>query len=103
MTRHEPLKNYLHKIKKVRTLTCADGLEVKRHLKNQFTEGMYWSNYGLRHQGWNIDHIVAVSSLKKSINKNGRVNEKMLDKIEICNLSNLHLMRKNENSSKGGI
>jgi len=66
---------------------------------------MCWSNYGLKHQGWNIDHVIPVSSLKKSIYKNGKVDEKMLDEMleEICNLQNLRPMWKNENSSKGGI
>jgi len=30
--------------------------KLKRHLEEQFTEGMTWDNYGIR--GWHIDHII---------------------------------------------
>lgn len=33
---------------------------LKKHLENQFTDGMNWDNYGK----WHIDHIIPVSSAK---------------------------------------
>jgi hypothetical protein len=29
---------------------------VKKHIENQFKDGMSWENYG--HSGWHIDHII---------------------------------------------
>eukprot|EP01022_Parablepharisma_sp_SALTPOND_P019063 TRINITY_DN3202_c0_g1_i22.p1 TRINITY_DN3202_c0_g1~~TRINITY_DN3202_c0_g1_i22.p1 ORF type:complete len:1793 (-),score=169.60 TRINITY_DN3202_c0_g1_i22:6035-11413(-) len=104
LSKHEPLKPYLHKIKEVRNLTGLDGEGLKNHLECQFVEGMHWGNYGLKHAGWNIDHIIPVSSLKRAIRKDESVNEEELDKIlaEVCNYKNLRPMWKAENSAKGG-
>lgn len=34
--------------------------QLKKHLEDKFTEGMSWSNYGLK--GWHIDHIKPCAS-----------------------------------------
>ena len=36
--------------------------ELKEHLEKQFVEGMCWDNHSL--EGWNIDHIIPLSSAK---------------------------------------
>jgi hypothetical protein len=36
--------------------------EAKKHLENQFREGMSWDNYGLK--GWHIDHIIPLCVAK---------------------------------------
>jgi len=37
---------------------------LRRHLENQFIEGMTWDNYGLH--GWHIDHIIPLSYFSHS-------------------------------------
>ena len=37
-------------------------IELKKHIENQFTEGMSWDNYG----EWHIDHIRPISSFDKN-------------------------------------
>lgn len=36
--------------------------EAKKHVENQFKEGMSWSNHGIN--TWHIDHIIPISSAK---------------------------------------
>ncbi len=105
MSNHKELKPYLHKLKEVRAMIGTNGEGMKAHLEAQFTEGMCWNNYGLLHQGWNIDHTVPVSKLKKAIRADGTVDEDSLDTIlrEVCHYTNMAPMWKRENSAKGGI
>jgi hypothetical protein len=37
--------------------------EFKKHIENQFTEGMNWDNYGNKIEtDWSIDHIIPIST-----------------------------------------
>lgn len=105
MRKREELKPYISKIKNVKELTHATNEELEAHLTKQFSEGMSWSNYGLKHQGWNMDHVLPVSKLKMAIKGNGKVDEEALERImaEICDYRNLRPMWKKENSAKGGV
>lgn len=62
--------------------------ELKIYIENKFQEGMNWDNYGKG--GWDIDHIVPLSSAK---------NEKEL--IKLCRYTNLQPLWHLENLSKG--
>lgn len=42
----------------IRDLGCTIE-ELKKHLEDQFVEGMSWDNHGLH--GWHIDHIIPLS------------------------------------------
>jgi hypothetical protein len=35
--------------------------ELKEHLENNFTEGMSWDNYGNKHHGWHVHHLIPIS------------------------------------------
>jgi hypothetical protein len=80
----------------------SEGLKI--HIERQFTEGMCWGNYGLLHAGWNVDHVVPVSKLKRAIGEDGTVNANTLRShlTEVCAYTNLRPMWKRENSAKGG-
>lgn len=49
------------KNKTMEVLGCTPQ-ELKEHLEKQFVDGMNWDNYGVK--GWNIDHIIPLSSAK---------------------------------------
>lgn len=59
---------------------------AKKHIENQFNNGMSWDNYGK----WHIDHIIPLYSAKS---------EKEL--IELCNYKNLQPLWAKDNLSKG--
>lgn len=54
----------LGKIKEGHTIDLLgySALELKEHLKKQFTDGMTWNNYG----EWHIDHIYMVKNFDKN-------------------------------------
>jgi len=54
-------KNFI-KSNKSMELIGADIDFVKKYIERQFTKGMTWENYG--HNGWEIDHIIPLSSAK---------------------------------------
>lgn len=61
-------------------------LELKKHIENQFKEGMSWNNWG----EWHIDHIKPVSSFDK------------IEKVSVINsLTNLQVLWSSENLKKG--
>jgi predicted nucleic acid-binding Zn ribbon protein len=61
-------KKYLTTGKKISQTTIhilgCDWETLKKHLENQFSEGMSWDNQG--RDGWHIDHIIPLSSAKTS-------------------------------------
>lgn len=63
--------------------------EFKKHLENQFTEGMTWDNYGVINNGWTIDHICPSSQAKN------------IDELyKLQNYRNLRPIWHKENSAK---
>ena len=64
--------------------------ELKKHIEDQFTEGMKWDNY--THEGWHIDHIRPCSSFDFSNKK----------EVYLCfNWRNLQPLWSLENTAKG--
>lgn len=61
--------------------------ELKKHIENQFTEGMSWDNYGF--YGWHIDHKVPLSS--------ANTEEEI---YELCKFDNLQPLWCEENYKK---
>lgn len=61
---------------------------LKEHIEKKFTEGMTWENYSLT--GWNIDHIIPLSSAKSQ-----------KDVIKLCHYTNLQPLWSEENFKKG--
>ena len=82
-------KNITKKNKTFEIVGCTPE-ELKKHLENQFTDGMSWENHGLI--GWHIDHIIPLSSAK---------NED--DIIKLCHYMNLQPLWSLDNIKKGGI
>jgi hypothetical protein len=64
----------LKKNKRTEELLKASYEEVMNHLKNLFTEGMTWDNYG----EWHVDHIIPLASAKN-----------IEESISLCNYKNL--------------
>lgn len=60
-------KGYSKKSKTIQILGCSY-VEFKEHLENQFKPWMNWENHGkyngTLNYGWDIDHIIPVSSAK---------------------------------------
>ena len=60
-------KNYTKKSKTYEILNCSFD-EFKQHLESLFEDWMVWDNYGLYNgelnHGWDIDHIIPLSSVK---------------------------------------
>ena len=75
-----------NKTSKIKELLGTTPLELKKHLENQFIDGMSWENYG----EWHIDHIVPLASSKtiEDVNK-------------LCHYKNLQPLWAFENLSKG--
>lgn len=65
-------------------------MQLKKHLENQFKEGMTWENYG----EWHIDHITPISAF--SFEKTSDVDFK-----KCWSLSNLRPLWAKENLQKG--
>jgi hypothetical protein len=63
---------------------------LKKHLENQFKEGMNWQNYGLK--GWHIDHIKPCASFDLSNPK---------EQAKCFHYSNLQPLWAEENIRKG--
>jgi hypothetical protein len=64
--------------------------QLRKHLENQFTEGMNWNNYG----AWHIDHIIPISAFHFTT----------IDDIDFKRcwaLSNLRPLWADENIAKG--
>jgi hypothetical protein len=61
--------------------------ELRKHIENQFTEGMNWGNF--KHDGWHIDHIIPLSNAK---------NEDEVYKL--CHYTNLQPLWADENYKK---
>lgn len=78
------LKNSSKKLKTLDLLGCS--LEdLRKHLENQFVEGMTWDNYG---SFWDVDHIIPCSYFDLTKEENQR----------ICfNFRNLQPLLKEEN------
>jgi hypothetical protein len=66
----------------------ADPETIKKHLENQFSEGMSWDNYGVN--GWHIDHIIPLS-LAKDEN----------EIYKLCHYTNLQPLWGSDNLKKG--
>lgn len=64
----------------------ADLNIVRKHIENQFKEGMCWKNYG----EWHVDHIIPLSSAKS-----------LEQAISLCNYTNLQPLWAEENHRKG--
>jgi hypothetical protein len=79
------VKNKNWKISGISKILGAEILVVKKHLENQFKDGMNWDNYGK----WHIDHIVPLSSAKTE--------EQM---IKLCHYTNLQPLWALENIYK---
>lgn len=77
----------------VKDLGCSME-EFKKHLEDQFQEGMTWDNYGRKNgiKCWHIDHIIPISSFDLSIREE-------LDKA--CNYINLQPLWAIDNHKKG--
>jgi len=73
----------------VRDLGCSIEF-LKKHLEDQFTEGMSWSNYG--RYGWHIDHIIPLDSFDLT-------NREEL--LKACNYTNLQPLWAGDNLRKG--
>jgi hypothetical protein len=52
------------KCSKTRQILGCEIHEFKTHLESLFLEGMSWENYGKDMSGWQLDHIVPVSSAR---------------------------------------
>jgi hypothetical protein len=61
---------------------------VRKHIENQFTQGMSWKNYGIN--GWHVDHIIPLSS--------GKTYE---DIKRLCHYTNLQPLWALDNIRKG--
>lgn len=64
--------------------------ELKKHLEDQFAEGMTWDNYGLK--GWHIDHIKPLAKYNLSNPEEFK---------EACNYKNLQPLWAKDNLKKG--
>ena len=73
----------------VKNLGCTID-ELRKHLEDQFQEGMTWDNHGV--YGWHIDHI-------KPLAKYNLEDEDQLK--EACNYKNLQPLWAKDNLSKG--
>jgi hypothetical protein len=67
--------------------------QLKRHLENQFSEGMTWANYGENDEtaSWHIDHIIPCAAFDLT---------NILQQIACFNYRNLQPMWAKENMSK---
>ena len=64
--------------------------DLKKHLENQFKEGMTWDNYGLK--GWHMDHIKPLDIF----------NLQNIDQFKkACHYTNLQPLWAKDNLSKG--
>lgn len=78
------LKNSSKKLKTLDLLGCS--LEdLRKHLENQFVEGMTWDNYG---SFWDVDHIIPCSYFDLTKEENQRI---------CLNFRNLQPLLKEEN------
>lgn len=69
-------------------LTGCSWEELRRHLENQFLNGMTWENYGF--YGWHIDHKIPLASAQS------------LSEIEaLCHYTNLQPLWAEDNLKKG--
>jgi len=85
------LKGKIKKTYSAIDLVGCSILQLKKHLEEQFKEGMCWENHGL--YGWHIDHILPCSSFDMTI----------IDNQKKCfNYKNLQPLWATENLSKGG-
>ena len=73
----------------IESLGCSPK-ELKKHLENQFTEGMTWDNYGLK--GWHMDHITPLDSFDLKDEQ---------EYLEACHYTNLQPLWAIDNLSKG--
>ena len=56
------IRQFIHKGNNTTTMNIL-GIDLdgfKKHLEQQFKDGMSWDNYGLH--GWHIDHIIPIST-----------------------------------------
>jgi hypothetical protein len=72
--------------KTIKIIGCS-WVKLKKHIENQFTEGMTWENHGLH--GWHIDHIIPLACATE-------INEL----IKLCHYSNLRPIWAKENRTK---
>ena len=91
------VKSRLHNFLKKKSITKANKtfdivgctpIELKRHLENQFTEGMTWNNYGF--YGWHMDHKIPLDY--------GKTEEEI---YKLCHFNNIQPLWWKENFSKG--
>ena len=61
---------------------------LKKHLENQFLDGMTWDDKGF--YGWHIDHIIPLSSAKTEE-----------DVYKLCHYTNLQPLWAKDNYNKG--
>lgn len=64
--------------------------ELKKHLEDQFTEGMSWDNWG--YNGWHIDHISRLADYNL---------EDREEFLKACHYTNLQPLWAEDNWSKG--
>ena len=79
-------RNGYSKNTKTRELLGCDWEVCKKHIENQFTDGMSWENQG----EWHIDHIIPLASAKKPS-----------DLKFLCHYTNLQPLWAKDNLSKG--
>jgi hypothetical protein len=80
-------KEWIKQHKTAKILGC-DFATVKKHLENQFIDGMNWNNYGL--YGWHIDHIKPLAKA-----------ETQEELYKLCHYTNLQPLWAADNLSKG--
>jgi hypothetical protein len=78
---------FIKKNRSINYLGC-DIEFLKKHLENQFLDGMTWDNKGF--YGWHIDHIIPLSSAKTEE-----------DVYKLCHYTNLQPLWSKDNYNKG--
>lgn len=68
----------------------AEYENIKKHIENQFTNGMDWSSYGNGRGKWNLDHIIPLASAKDNT-----------ELIELCHYTNIRPLWFIQNIRKG--
>lgn len=85
-------KNGYKKNSRTYYLLGTDFLSIKKHIEDQFTDGMTWSNHGKGYDKWNYDHSIPLAT--------AQTEEEL---IKLFHFSNLKPMWWIDNISKGSL